>query len=164
MKKGIALATCLTLLFGVITGCTNSTTTSQPKDQSSAAPTEATKTEPMVLRWSINSEPPSMDPGIAVDADSFDMIYAAFEGLTSYDLNGQLTNATAESFTNTPDYMNYTFKIRKDAKWSNGDPVTAHDFVYAIKRNLDPQTASEYAYQLYYTTRPPRCHQMPSSL
>ncbi|MDH6352826.1 MULTISPECIES: peptide ABC transporter substrate-binding protein [Brevibacillus] len=153
MKKGIALATCLTLLFGVITGCSNSSTPSQPAGQTSqpsATPTEATKTEPMVLRWSINSEPPSMDPGIAVDADSFDMIYAAFEGLTSYDLNGQLTNATAESFTNTPDYMNYTFKIRKDAKWSNGDPVTAHDFVYAIKRNLDPKTASEYAYQLYY--------------
>ncbi|TQK61923.1 oligopeptide transport system substrate-binding protein [Brevibacillus sp. AG162] len=148
MKKGLAIATCLTLLFGVLAGCSNSSAPAEPTG--STTPTEATKTEPMVLKWSINSEPPSMDPGIAVDADSFDMIYAAFEGLTSYDLNGQLVNATAESFTNSPDYMNYTFKIRKDAKWSNGDPVTAHDFVYAIKRNLDPKTASEYAYQLYY--------------
>ncbi|WNC15687.1 peptide ABC transporter substrate-binding protein [Brevibacillus brevis] len=155
MKKGIALATCLTLLFGgVLAGCSNS---SQPEPQapSSSAPTtatpaETTKTEPMVLHWSINSEPPSLDPGIAVDADSFDMIYAAFEGLTNYDLNGQLTNATAESFTNNNDYTQFTFKIRKDAKWNNGDPVTAHDFVYAIRRNLDPKTASEYAYQLYY--------------
>lgn len=153
MKKGVALATCLTLLFGVIAGCSNSQPTSQPAEQPSqpsTTPAEGTKTEPMVLHWSINSEPPSMDPGIAVDADSFDMIYAAFEGLTNYDLNGQLTNATAESFTNSPDYTTYTFKVRKDAKWSNGDPVTAHDFVYAIKRNLDPKTASEYAYQLYY--------------
>ncbi|NRS17173.1 peptide ABC transporter substrate-binding protein [Brevibacillus sp. HB1.4B] len=148
MKKGLAIATCLTLLFGVLAGCSNSSAPAEPTG--STTPAEATKTEPMVLKWSINSEPPSMDPGIAVDADSFDMIYAAFEGLTSYDLNGQLVNATAESFTNSPDYMNYTFKIRKDAKWSNGDPVTAHDFVYAIKRNLDPKTASEYAYQLYY--------------
>ncbi|QDS36111.1 peptide ABC transporter substrate-binding protein [Brevibacillus brevis] len=148
MKKGLAIATCLTLLFGVLAGCSNSSAPAEPTG--STTPAEATKTEPMVLKWSINSEPPSMDPGIAVDADSFDMIYAAFEGLTSYDVNGQLVNATAESFTNSPDYMNYTFKIRKDAKWSNGDPVTAHDFVYAIKRNLDPKTASEYAYQLYY--------------
>ncbi|GEC93805.1 peptide ABC transporter substrate-binding protein [Brevibacillus brevis] len=148
MKKGLAIATCLTLLFGVLAGCSNSSAPAEPTG--STTPAEATKTEPLVLKWSINSEPPSMDPGIAVDADSFDMIYAAFEGLTSYDLNGQLVNATAESFTNSPDYMNYTFKIRKDAKWSNGDPVTAHDFVYAIKRNLDPKTASEYAYQLYY--------------
>lgn len=149
MKKGLIIATCLTLLFGVLAGCSNSSAPAEPTG-SPTTPTEPAKQEPMVLKWSINSEPPSMDPGIAVDADSFDMIYAAFEGLTSYDLNGQLVNATAESFTNTPDYMNYTFKIRKDAKWSNGDPVTAHDFVYAIKRNLDPKTASEYAYQLYY--------------
>ncbi|KQL45004.1 ABC transporter substrate-binding protein [Brevibacillus choshinensis] len=155
MKKGITLATCLTLLLGgALAGCSNSSQPSSPAPASStqtpAAPAEATKTEPMVLHWSINSEPPSMDPGIAVDADSFDMIYAAFEGLTNYDLNGQLTNATAESFTNNDDYTKFTFKIRKEAKWNNGDPVTAKDFVYAIRRNLDPKTASEYAYQLYY--------------
>lgn len=148
MKKALACATGLALLFGVFTGCSTSQGTAQPNEHSQSG--AATAAKPMVLHWSINSEPPSLDPGIAVDADSFDMIYAAFEGLTSYDLNGQLTNATAESFTNSPDFMKYTFKIRQDAKWSNGDPVTAHDFVYAIKRNLDPKTASEYAYQLYY--------------
>ncbi|MGC5328062.1 peptide ABC transporter substrate-binding protein, partial [Brevibacillus sp. SYSU BS000544] len=104
----------------------------------------------MVLHWSINSEPPSLDPGIAVDADSFDMIYACFEGLTSYDLNGQLVNAQAESFENSPDFTKFTFKIRQGLQWNNGDPITANDFVYSIKRNLDPKTASEYAYQLYY--------------
>ncbi|EST54140.1 ABC transporter substrate-binding protein [Brevibacillus panacihumi W25] len=144
MKKAFALLTGLTLLFGVLTGCSTQSNESPQAEQAS------TNGEPMVLRWSINSEPPSLDPGIAVDADSFDMIYAAFEGLTSYDVNGELVNATAESFTNSPDYTQFTFKIRKDAKWSNGDPLTAHDFVYAIKRNLDPKTASEYAYQLYY--------------
>lgn len=148
MKKALACATGLALLFGVLTGCSTSQGTAQPNENSQSG--AAAEAKPMVLHWSINSEPPSLDPGIAVDADSFDMIYAAFEGLTSYDLNGELTNATAESFTNSPDFTKYTFKIRQDAKWSNGDPVTAHDFVYAIKRNLDPKTASEYAYQLYY--------------
>lgn len=148
MKKALACATGLALLFGILTGCSTSQGTAQPNENSQSG--AAAEAKPMVLHWSINSEPPSLDPGIAVDADSFDMIYAAFEGLTSYDLNGELTNATAESFTASPDFTKYTFKIRPDAKWSNGDPVTAHDFVYAIKRNLDPKTASEYAYQLYY--------------
>ncbi|RNB78212.1 peptide ABC transporter substrate-binding protein [Brevibacillus panacihumi] len=149
MKKAFALLTGLTLLFGVLTGCASSQSATQ-SNESPQAEQASNNGEPMVLRWSINSEPPSLDPGIAVDADSFDMIYAAFEGLTSYDVNGELVNATAESFTNSPDFTQFTFKIRKDAKWSNGDPLTAHDFVYAIKRNLDPKTASEYAYQLYY--------------
>lgn len=148
MKKALACATGLALLFGILTGCSTSQGTAQPNENSQSG--AAAEAKPMVLHWSINSEPPSLDPGIAVDADSFDMIYAAFEGLTSYDLNGELTNATAESFTASPDFTKYTFKIRPDAKWSNGDPVTAHDFVYAIKRNLYPKTASEYAYQLYY--------------
>ncbi|WP_134685107.1 peptide ABC transporter substrate-binding protein [Brevibacillus migulae] len=151
MKKAIAVMTCLTLSLGGLVGCSTNTQGNTTGEQGAPAANQpAASTAPKVLHWSINSEPPSLDPGIAVDADSFDMIYACFEGLTSYDLKGELVNATAESFENTPDYTKYTFKIRKEAKWSNGDPVTAHDFVYAIKRNLDPKTASEYAYQLYY--------------
>lgn len=91
-----------------------------------------------------------MDAGIATDSTSMDMINLTFEGLTSVDRQGQLINAIAESYTHTPDFTQFTFTIRKDAKWSNGDPVTAHDFEYAIKRNLDPKTASGYAYQLFY--------------
>lgn len=150
--KGIAVS--LVLLLSALTGCSSASQTAQPNQQTtptnSIPSTEQAKTEPMVLHWSINSEPPSLDPGIAVDADSFDMIYACFEGLTSYDLNGQLVNAQAESFENSPDFTKFTFKIRKGLQWNNGDPITANDFVYSIKRNLDPKTASEYAYQLYY--------------
>lgn len=150
--KGIAVS--LVLLLSALTGCSSASQTAQPNQQTtptnSAPSTEQAKTEPMVLHWSINSEPPSLDPGIAVDADSFDMIYACFEGLTSYDLNGQLVNAQAESFENSPDFTKFTFKIRQGLQWNNGDPITANDFVYSIKRNLDPKTASEYAYQLYY--------------
>jgi len=151
VKKAIAVMTCLTLTLGGLVGCSTNTQGNATSEQEApSANKQPSSTGPKVLHWSINSEPPSLDPGIAVDADSFDMIYACFEGLTSYDLKGELVNATAESFENTPDFTKYTFKIRKEAKWSNGDPVTAHDFVYAIKRNLDPKTASEYAYQLYY--------------
>lgn len=145
------------LLFSLVTGCsTNPTpenaqlasgtkTTTQP-----STPVESASTEPMVLHWSVTGEPPTMDPGIATDASSMDMINLAFEGLTAVDKQGQMINAVAESYTNSPDFTQFHFTLRKDAKWSNGDPVTAHDFEYAIKRNLDPQTASGYAYQLFY--------------
>lgn len=152
MKKKISVAACLLFIAGSIAGCTTTTQETAQHSQSSPSTTSSqpTQTEPKVLHWSINNEPSSLDPGIATDADSFDMIYAFFEGLTSYDVKGQLDNAIAESFENSPDYTKFTFKLRKNVKWSNGDPLTAHDFEYAIKRNLDPKTASEYAYQLYY--------------
>ena len=56
----------------------------------------------------------------------------------------------AESSTKSEDGKKYTFKLRKDAKWSNGDPVTAKDFVFAWKRLLDKNTAAEYAFIAYY--------------
>ncbi|NTU33319.1 peptide ABC transporter substrate-binding protein [Brevibacillus sp. HB1.1] len=137
------------LLFSLSVGCS-----SKPADNIQSPPTQATAkpttSEPMVLHWSITGEPSTMDAGIATDSTSMDMINLTFEGLTSVDRQGQMINAIAESYTHTPDFTHFTFTIRKDAKWSNGDPVTAHDFEYAIKRNLDPKTASGYAYQLFY--------------
>ncbi|MGE5704839.1 MAG: peptide ABC transporter substrate-binding protein, partial [Clostridia bacterium] len=155
MKKWLTVVTSMAACFSLVVGCSSKpaetsqpAATNAPATQSQTA--EPAKAEQMVLRWTISGEPPTMDPGIATDSDSMDMINAVFEGLTTYDVNGQLVNAVAESFTNSPDFTSFTFKIRKDAKWQNGDSVTAHDFEYALKRNLDPKTASEYAYQLYY--------------
>ncbi|QDS37593.1 peptide ABC transporter substrate-binding protein [Brevibacillus brevis] len=139
------------LLFSLSVGCS-----SNPANNIQSPPAEAeatakpTTSEPMVLQWSITGEPSTMDAGIATDSTSMDMINLTFEGLTSVDRQGQMINAIAESYTHTPDFTHFTFTIRKDAQWSNGDPVTAHDFEYAIKRNLDPKTASGYAYQLFY--------------
>ncbi|MFP3390502.1 peptide ABC transporter substrate-binding protein [Brevibacillus sp. SIMBA_040] len=155
MKKWLLGLFSTAFLFSLVTGCSTTapenakpaTTTQTPQTTKS---TDTTSTEPMVLHWSLTGEPPTMDPGIATDASSMDMINLVFEGLTAVDRQGQMINAVAESFTNSPDFTQFHFTIRKDAKWSNGDPVTAHDFEYAIKRNLDPQTASGYAYQLFY--------------
>ncbi|TKI58764.1 peptide ABC transporter substrate-binding protein [Brevibacillus antibioticus] len=149
MNKWLLGISTAVLLFSLSVGCS-----SKPADNIQSPPAEATAkpttSEPMVLQWSITGEPSTMDAGIATDSTSMDMINLAFEGLTSVDRQGQMINAIAESYTNTPDFTHFTFTIRKDAKWSNGDPVTAHDFEYAIKRNLDPKTASGYAYQLFY--------------
>src|SRR5690606_34185251 len=64
--------------------------------------------------------------------------------------DNEVEEAMAESYEVSDDKLTYTFKIREDAKWSNGDPVTAHDFEYAWKWVLDPDNAdTDYAYQLY---------------
>ncbi|MFC8685606.1 peptide ABC transporter substrate-binding protein [Brevibacillus porteri] len=149
MNKWLLGISTAVLLFSLSVGCS-----SKPANNIQSPPAEATAkpttSEPMVLQWSITGEPSTMDAGIATDSTSMDMINLTFEGLTSVDRQGQMINAIAESYTHTPDFTHFTFTIRKDAKWSNGDPVTAHDFEYAIKRNLDPKTASGYAYQLFY--------------
>ncbi|WP_242774183.1 peptide ABC transporter substrate-binding protein [Brevibacillus parabrevis] len=153
MKKWLRVACSTALLASLMIGCTTKPAeNAQPaaSQQPAGATEKPASGEPMVLHWSITGEPPTMDPGIATDASSMDMINLAFEGLTIVDRQGQMINGTAESFTNSPDFTHFTFTLRKDAKWSNGDPVTAHDFEYAIKRNLDPKTASGYAYQLFY--------------
>ncbi|MED1722363.1 peptide ABC transporter substrate-binding protein [Brevibacillus parabrevis] len=105
--------------------------------------------EPKVLRMNMNSNPPTVDPGIAEDSTSGAVTRAIFEGLTRVGKDGKIHEAAAESYTISADGKTYTFKIRP-SKWSNGDPVTAHDFEYAWKRALNPKTASNYAYQLYY--------------
>ena len=61
---------------------------------------------------------------------------------SSSDSEGKLQPGVAESWENTPDFKTWTFHLRKDAKWSNGDPVTAHDFVFAWRRLVDPATAA----------------------
>lgn len=72
------------------------------------------------------------------------------EGLVTRDSDGNIIPGVAESWQNTPDFKLWTFNLRKDAKWSNGEPVTAHDFVFSLKRLGDPKTASPYSSYLNY--------------
>ena len=72
-----------------------------------------------------------------------------YEGLVTEAANGELSPGVAESWTVSDDGLVYTFKLRQNAKWSNGDPVTANDFVFAYQRIQDPATAAEYANILY---------------
>jgi oligopeptide transport system substrate-binding protein len=104
-----------------------------------------------VLRFSNGSEPRELDPAKATGEIESNIIMNIFEGLTSLDpVSLRPIPATAESWQVSPDGKTYTFKLRKNIKWSDGKPVTAGDFVYAWQRALDPKTAAEYAYILYY--------------
>ncbi|MEK3935373.1 peptide ABC transporter substrate-binding protein [Sporosarcina sp. FSL W7-1349] len=91
------------------------------------------------------AEIPSMDLSIAEDQVSFLVLSNVMEGLYSLDQESMPVPAMAEGEPEiSDDGKTYTFKIRDDAKWSNGDPVTAHDFVYSWQRAIDPDTASPY--------------------
>lgn len=98
----------------------------------------------------ISSEPKTIDPQLATEASGIIVDTLLFEGLTRIDLKGEVTGAASESWEISEDGLTWKFNLRKNAKWSNGDPVTAHDFVFGWLRALNPETASEYAYELYY--------------
>ncbi|MGP4069057.1 peptide ABC transporter substrate-binding protein [Halobacillus sp. B29] len=89
------------------------------------------------------SEIPSMDPSLITDSVGFQWAGETLEGLYRLDENSNLTEGMAEEGTVSDDGLTWTFKLR-DAKWSNGDEVTANDFVYSWRRAVNPDTGSEY--------------------
>jgi len=103
--------------------------------------------EGQVFRKIITQDITTLDTALITDAVSSDVAGQTFEGLYSIDKNDKVTLGVAKE---TPQKSNggktLTINLRKDAKWSNGDPVTAHDFVYAWRKVVDPKTASEFAY------------------
>ena len=90
----------------------------------------------------------SLDPQLATDGTSFEIICDYTDGLMQMDSEGAPVNALCESYEVSADGLKYTFKIRKDANWSNGTPVTASDFVFGWQRAVDPKVASEYSFIL----------------
>ena len=96
------------------------------------------------------AEPQDLDPHITTAYTDDNILMALFEGLTCIDeKTSQAVPGVAERWEVSPDGLVATFHLRPDAAWSNGDPVTADDFVYSFQRILSPGLASEYAYVLY---------------
>ena len=96
------------------------------------------------------AEPETLDPALITGALEGRLADALFEGLTTYDPKDLSPQpGMAERWELSADRLTYTFHLRS-ARWSNGDPVSAHDFVYSWRRVLEPATASRYAYMLYY--------------
>ena len=86
------------------------------------------------------------DPHKNSDVEGSDIIRQLFEGLLNEDTTGAPIAGVATSFDLSDDKLTYTFHLRPEAKWSNGDPLTAQDFVYSWQRLANPETASEYAW------------------
>lgn len=97
------------------------------------------------------TEVASLDPHKTEGVPESHVIRDLLEGLVNQDANGKTIPGVAERWE-TEDNKTFTFYLRKDAKWSNGDPVTADDFVYSFQRAVDPNTASPYSWYLEMTT------------
>jgi len=95
-------------------------------------------------------EPQTLDPAIVTGQLEGRLDLALFEGLTTRNAKGDIIPGMAESWDRSPDGLTWTFHLRRGIKWSNGEPLTASDFLNSWERVLNPATASEYAYQLYY--------------
>lgn len=96
------------------------------------------------------AEPELLDPPLITAQATSRISYAIFEGLTCFSGTAKAVPGVAEKWEISPDGRHYTFHLRANSGWSNGDPVVAGDFVYSWRRTLAPATASEYASQLYY--------------
>ncbi|PEW73954.1 peptide ABC transporter substrate-binding protein [Bacillus cereus] len=109
-----------------------------------------TEAKKQVLNVTVSEEIPSLDTAKTMDGTSAHVMQNIFEGLYVLDDQDQPIPAVAKSFKRSEDGKKYTFDLRKDAKWSNGDSVTANDFMFAWKRAINPETASQYAYMLFH--------------
>ena len=107
---------------------------------------KSTTAKKQTLTWMNTAEMATLDASKATDQASAEQINNVEEGLYLLGKNAKVQNALATSTKNSADGKTWTFTLRKNAKWSNGDPVTAQDFVYSWRRTIDPKTASEYAY------------------
>ncbi|GAA0412015.1 peptide ABC transporter substrate-binding protein [Paenibacillus motobuensis] len=159
MKKSKSLLLLLTLVLAVgtlLSACgSNESKNGASNGGNNAANNAANEgdvklAKDQTLRINMSAEPPTFDPAQAQDSQANTVLKMMYEGLVRMDADDKEAPGAAESWE--VDGTKYTFHLRKDAKWSNGDPVTAKDFVFAWERVLNPNTqpAPPYAYQLYY--------------
>src|SRR5216684_6572255 len=104
-----------------------------------------------VLRYVSGSEPETLDPQIPDLQNEARICMALYEGLAEYDpKTGEPIPALAETWEVNKDSSEVTFHLRHDGRFSNGDPITARDFVYTIRRGMSPELASRNAGLAYY--------------
>jgi len=140
-KRGTCLALFAVLLLA---GCKKGAAPATAS--SSGGPAGAVRTD---LNYGNGTEPQDLDPQIVTGVPENKIVNALFEGLVAYGPKGTgTTPAAAESWSISEDGLVYTFKLQPAGKWSNGDPVTAGDFVRSFQRILSPGLASEYANKL----------------
>ena len=168
MKKTIALLLALCMVFALAACGQSAAPAPAPaandapasNDAPAPAEAEAPADEPFVINACIASEPETIDPGLISSVDGSTYTQHQFENLMKYqmvaenpadDVNMQNTEVVlgqAASYEVSDDLCVYTFTLRDDIFWSDGEPVKAGDFVYSWQRLVDPETASDYGYFL----------------
>ncbi|RBO98770.1 peptide ABC transporter substrate-binding protein [Pseudochrobactrum asaccharolyticum] len=102
-----------------------------------------------VLNRGNDIDPSTLDQQLTVTVAEARLLSDLYQGLVMQDAKGAIIPGVAKSWEISPDGLTYIFKLRDNAKWSNGDPVTASDFVFTFQRIMDPQTAAPYANVLF---------------
>ncbi|MEA4860530.1 MAG: peptide ABC transporter substrate-binding protein [Sphaerochaeta sp.] len=171
MKKFLAIMLCVLLVSALFISCGKKeapapAATTTPAPAAPAAPATpapapavaatpapaapapgAPATKDVVFRLSNGAEPESVDPALIHGVPEHRIFEALFEGLVANDPETALAvPGVAESWEGNEDGTQYTFKLRKNAVWSDGTPITAHDVVYSWLRLLDPATGGPYAW------------------
>ena len=152
-------------LFGILASiaviaaaCGGATTTSAPPAGSQApgasasaaaspAPSGAALAAEQILKIDLGTEPPTLDPNKAQDSTSIAVLHAIQRGLVYFDKDLKVVPELAEALPEvSADAKTLTFTLKEGIKYSNGDPIVAGDFVYSMKRTIDPRTAAPYSY------------------
>ncbi len=100
------------------------------------------------IQYSLNSDLLTLDSSLASDVNSIDTLLNVESGLVRFDKNAQVELDLAKSIDVSKDGLTYTVELKPDLKWSNGEKLTAQDFVYGWQRTINPKTGSEYAMAL----------------
>ena len=125
-KRIFSLIICIFVLFG-ITGCDN--------------------TDKAYIYFNLPEKPQTLDPQIAESDAELLIVRNIYEGLLRKDKDGKIVCGVAENYQK--DGLTYTFNLKKDAEWNNGEPLTAYDFVFGFKRAVLPETKSPFASRLF---------------
>ncbi len=147
LKKILALLLTTGMIAGSLAACgSKESTETQPAAETTAEETEqadeatAEVDNDGYLVWNLGSEPKTLDPNLYNDAPTRMIITQMYESLTYPTADG-VEPGVAESWEMSDDCMTYTFHLRKDAKWSDGSPLTANDFYYTWMRICNPENA-----------------------
>lgn len=128
LKRILSMLLCLVLLIGAFCGCGD-------------------KYKEAIIYFELLQQPKTLDPQIASDDSELLIVRNIYEGLLRIDKSGEIVNGVSESYTY--ENLTYTFKLKNDAFWSNGNKVTAFDFQYAFRRAVDPQIKAPFVSRLF---------------
>jgi oligopeptide transport system substrate-binding protein len=143
-KSGLRLLALVTASLFAAAGCGGGGGSGSPGNGSNG---RAASEQTITIAW--GAEPPSLDPGLATDVTSSNILLNIMDPLVTLGADLEPVPSLAESWDVSKDGKTVTFHLRGDGKWTNGDPVTAEDFEWSWKRTISPELAADYAYQFY---------------
>lgn len=143
--------------LGLVAGCgsgggTTNSGSGGSNNSGNASKSTAAPASQQAVSVDIMTEPPTLDPAKSVDTTSAWVLDNIMEGLVYQGKAGKIEPGVAKTWDLSTDGKVYTFHLRDNAKWTNGDPVTASDFVYSWLHTLDPNTGAQFASYMYFIT------------